>query len=101
MKYIAIIILAGLVTIFLVVPIASACPMCADAIANSGYSANEDEIDQFPAAMNQSIYLMLSVAYMTFGVVGFMIYRGVQRNTEYLAGDNQAALRDDSASRNG
>ena len=73
-----------LATLCISAPIASACPMCADAIANSNSSAGEDDIDQFPAAMNQSIYLMLSVAYMTFGVVGFMIYRGVQRNSEFL-----------------
>ena len=88
MKSITTIIVVILLAGFLAVPIASACPMCADAIANAGNSASEDEIDQFPAAMNQSIYLMLSVAYMTFGVVGFMIYRGVQRNAEYLAADD-------------
>lgn len=77
--------------VFLVAPIASACPMCADAIANANSSANEDDMDHFPAAMNQSIYLMLSVAYTTFGVVGFMIYRGAKRNAEFLDDNSQTS----------
>lgn len=91
MKTITAIILI-LAAVFVLSPAASACPMCADAIANSNSSAGEDDIDQFPAAMNQSIYLMLSVAYMTFGVVGFMIYRGVRRNSEYLERNDDSAV---------
>jgi hypothetical protein len=34
--------------------------------------------------MNQSIYLMLGVPYAAFGIVGFMIYRGVKKNEAYL-----------------
>jgi hypothetical protein len=34
--------------------------------------------------MNQSIYLMLSVPYLTLGVVGFLIYRGCKKNAEFL-----------------
>ena len=34
--------------------------------------------------MNQSIYLMLLVSYGSFGIVGFLIYRGCQKNAEYL-----------------
>ena len=34
--------------------------------------------------MNQSIYLMVSVPYLALGLVGFMIYRGVRKNDEYL-----------------
>ena len=44
---------------------------------------NEDEQTGFPAAMNQSIYIMLGVPYLTLGVVGFMIYRGVKKNDAY------------------
>ncbi|MSU77823.1 MAG: hypothetical protein EXS16_06975 [Gemmataceae bacterium] len=91
MKTITAIILAILLSAFVAAPIASACPMCADAIANANSSASEDEIDHFPAAMNQSIYLMLSVAYTTFGVVGFMIYRGANRNAEFLVANSQAS----------
>jgi hypothetical protein len=47
-----------------------------------------DEIDDFPAAMNQSIYLMLGVPYTALFVVGFMIYRGMKKND---------AFRDDAA----
>lgn len=46
--------------------------------------ANEDDQTNFPAAMNQSIYLMLGVGYASLGVVGFMIYRGVKKNEAYL-----------------
>lgn len=65
-----------------------ACPLCADAIANANKGEDEDEKDNFPAAMNQSIYLMLGVPYLAFGVFGLMIYRGVRKNEEYLEAQN-------------
>ena len=34
--------------------------------------------------MNQSIYLMLAVPYTAAGVFGFLIYRGVRKNAEYV-----------------
>jgi hypothetical protein len=34
--------------------------------------------------MNQSIYLMLAVPYTAAGVFGFLIYRGVKKNAEYV-----------------
>jgi hypothetical protein len=37
-----------------------------------------------PAAFNQSIYLMVSVPYISFGNVGFLIYRGCKKNAAYL-----------------
>jgi hypothetical protein len=60
-----------------------ACPLCADAIANSNSGNDADDVDDFPAAMNQSIYLMLGVPYTAFGVVGLMIYYGVRKNEAY------------------
>ena len=36
---------------------ASACPMCKEAIAVS----DDDEVNNLPAAMNQSIYLMVRI----------------------------------------
>jgi hypothetical protein len=39
--------------------------------------------------MNQSIYLMIGVPYTTLAIVGFMIYRGVKKNQEYLRGLQQ------------
>lgn len=39
---------------------------------------------QLPAAYNLSIYLMLGMGYGSFFVVGFLIYRGVKKNAEYL-----------------
>lgn len=60
-----------------------ACPLCADAIASANANSSEEEIDHFPAAMNQSIYLMLGVPYSVLGIVGFCIYRGVKQNEVY------------------
>jgi len=61
---------------------AFACPACADAIAASD-TASEDAND-FPAAMNQSIYLMVSAPYLSLGFVTFLIYRGYKKNEEYF-----------------
>jgi hypothetical protein len=43
-----------------------------------------DELDDFPAAMNQSIYLMLGVPYAALIIVGFMIYRGMKKNDAFV-----------------
>jgi hypothetical protein len=79
--------IAGLLlvlTMLTLAPTVRACPLCADAIANSNAAGDEDDRDNFPAAMNQSIYLMLGVPYLAFGVVGLMIYRGCRKNEEHL-----------------
>jgi CHASE3 domain sensor protein len=34
-------------------------------------------------AVNQSIYLMLAVPYTAFGVMGFLVYRGIRKNDAY------------------
>ncbi len=60
-----------------------ACPLCADAIANANANGSDEDMDHFPEAMNQSIYLMLAVPYSALGVVGFCIYRGVKQNDEF------------------
>ena len=71
-----------LVAVSLMTPLTvRACPLCADAIANS--AADDADRDDFPAAMNQSIYLMLVVPYSALGIVGFCIYRGVKQNAAY------------------
>ena len=57
-----------------------ACPLCGEAIASANANSNPDDVDNFPAAMNQSIYLILAVPYTALGVVGFCIYRGVKLN---------------------
>jgi len=62
-------------------PAASACPLCKEAIAASDAP---DEPNNLPAAFNASIYLMLGVPYLTLSVFGFLVYRGVRRNQEYL-----------------
>jgi hypothetical protein len=60
-----------------------ACPLCAEAVAAG--SDSEDDASNFPTAMNQSIYLMIAVPYSALGILGFMIYRGVQQNEAYRA----------------
>lgn len=73
-----------IVALMLLAPLAvRACPLCAEAIANSNDGSDDDDRDNFPAAMNQSIYLMLGVPYLAFGVVGLMIYHGVRKNEAY------------------
>ncbi len=42
--------------------------------------------DNFGPAVNQSIYLMVSVPYISFAVMGFLVYRGVKKNREYMDG---------------
>jgi hypothetical protein len=68
-----------------------ACPLCAEAIANANGAGDDDDKDDFPAAMNQSIYLMLGVPYMAFGVVGLLIYRGVKKNEAHVRALQQDA----------
>lgn len=51
----------------------------------------EDE-NNLPAAINQSIYLMLIVPYLTLGVVGFLIWRGVRKNAAYRASLERAGV---------
>lgn len=85
--------LAGLALVALVLcaPLrVRACPLCSDAIANSNSANDAEDVDQFPAAMNQSIYLMLAVPYTALGVVGVMIYYGVRKNEEYRRGLDDA-----------
>jgi len=77
-------VLAVLLTLLSVAPAprALACPSCNEAIANA--SKLESEKDNTPAAYNQSIYVMVGVPYLTFAVLGFVVYRGARRNADYL-----------------
>jgi hypothetical protein len=72
-----------------------ACPLCSDAIANSNSANDADDVDQFPAAMNQSIYLMLAVPYSALGFVGLMIYYGVRKNEAYRQAQSEQGAGDD------
>jgi hypothetical protein len=84
MNYLRILTIACILTVPLAAPLAvRACPLCSEAIANSNDKNSKADADHFPAAMNQSIYLMLAVPYTAFGVVGFFIYRGMKQNDEY------------------
>jgi hypothetical protein len=61
-----------------------ACPACSEAIEAASPGADDLETNEFPKAMNQSIYLMVSVPYLALGVVGYLIYRGCKKNAAYL-----------------
>jgi len=75
---------AFFVAVWLFAPLsARACPLCSEAIANANASSADDDVDQFPAAMNSSILMMLAVPYTALGIVGFCIYRGVKQNDAY------------------
>src|SRR4051812_15691791 len=59
-----------------------ACPSCADAPAATSGSGDEEGSGN-PAAYNNSIYVMVGVPYLSFGVVGFLIYRGMKKNDAF------------------
>lgn len=46
--------------------------------------SSEDEVNNAPAAYNNSIYLMVGVPYLSLAVVGFFIYRGCKKNAAYF-----------------
>ena len=56
----------------------AACPLCKDAISSPGTEG--EEINNAPTAYNASIYLMAGMPYLLLGSVGFLIYRGCQKN---------------------
>ncbi len=65
-------------------PALPACPLCKEAVSSPGM---EDEYDpaRSASAYNSNILGMLLVMYVSLFVAGFFIYRGVQKNAEYLA----------------
>ena len=68
----------------------TACPLCKEAIATA---SADDEVNNLPAAYNNSIYMMIGVPYASLGFVGFLIYRGLKKNAEYferMKGDSNA-----------
>jgi hypothetical protein len=57
---------------------------------------DEDEQTGFPAAMNQSIYIMLGVPYLALGVFGVMIYRGAKKNEAHVLATREDGTQNDS-----
>lgn len=74
--------LATMFALTLAVTPVAACPLCKDAISTPN---PEEEVNNLPRAFNNSILLMVGVPYLSLGIVGFAIYRGVKKNSEYLA----------------
>ena len=65
--------------------LASACPMCKDSIPN-GEASTEQQAGSLPSGFNYSVYYMLSGLFVTMGLIGTTIYRG-------LRGTNVAQVR--------
>ncbi|HZZ80709.1 MAG TPA: hypothetical protein VFE62_19560 [Gemmataceae bacterium] len=65
---------------------AQACPMCSEFVSSA---TEAEETDNFPAAVNRTIYFMLGVPYTAFMVFSFLIWRGLVKNEAY-----RQALRD-------
>jgi hypothetical protein len=61
---------------------AHACPSCAEAPAASGTADFEDPSNN-QAAYNNSIYIMVGVPYFSFGLITFMVYRGMKKNEAF------------------
>jgi len=57
---------------------AGACPTCRDAVAQTSAAEEADQLRE-AQAYNRSVYLLLGVPYLALGVVGFLVYRGLQR----------------------
>ncbi len=70
-----------------------ACPMCAEAIPESS-QVDEDGRIREAQAYNWSIYLMVSVPYLLFGGVSFLVYRGLKQRAraEQLAGTSSPRM---------
>jgi hypothetical protein len=58
---------------------AQACPACTEFASTE----DVDDADNFAAAMNESIYVMLGVPFSALFIFGFMIYRGAKQNEAY------------------
>ena len=78
-------------------PMANACPLCKEAVSASGTGGDDDEANNWPAAMNQSIYVMIGVPYTAFAILGFLIYRGVKKNSAHFARIQAAQANDPTA----
>jgi hypothetical protein len=59
---------------------ARACPMCSEFVSSA---TEAEETDNFPAAVNKTIYFMLGVPYTALMVFGFLIWRGLVKNEAY------------------
>ena len=46
-------------------------------------TSGSEDVDKSPEAYNNSIYLMVGMPYLTFGVFGFLIYRGYKKNERF------------------
>jgi hypothetical protein len=68
----------SLCLLLLLAPAATACPLCRDALTQTT-AAEDIDRDREAASYNHSIYLMLAVPFLSAGVAGFCVYRGLLR----------------------
>jgi len=61
---------------------ASACPMCKDSIPN-GESASH-QAGSLPSGFNYSVYYMLGGLFLTLGMVGTAVYKGLRSTNVHV-----------------
>src|SRR5262245_1709819 len=82
--------MALVVALVIAVPMASACPMCKEAIVSPGdgsLTPEEQESVPLAKAINNSIYLFVAMPYLLVGTVGFLIYRGYKNKLRQAQND--------------
>ena len=73
--------LAGILAIS-VCAVAAACPMCKDSIPN-GESASH-QAGSLPSGFNYSVYYMLGGLFLTLGMVGTAVYKGLRSTNVHV-----------------
>ena len=53
---------------------AQACPMCKDSVPNS----DAQSASGVPVGLNSSVYFMLAGLFMTIGLIGFVVVKGIR-----------------------
>ena len=54
--------------------IAQACPMCKDSVPNS----DAQSASGVPVGLNNSVYFMLGGLFMTIGLIGLVVVKGIR-----------------------
>lgn len=71
-------------SVLLALPLTThACPLCKEAIAASD-GEEEPSGMNLPAAYNASIYLLIGMPYLLFASFGFLVYRGLKKNAQFM-----------------
>lgn len=68
--------------LLLAAPLASACPLCRDAVPEGMESEADGDPDRPSRAWNHSIYFMLAMPYALLGTIGLLIYRNYRNGSK-------------------